>query len=409
MDRKLKLTTACCAAILAAGIASTATADEDRIYASALLQYMFFDDTRPLENDFGTHLALGFPVTEKFVVEVNYLARNVDGSAGGALDQTGYGADAVFFFDRDGKMDPYFVLGVGQQTDDYGTATDDYTTIAVGMGLVDEIDENLAFRADIRAYDGEDFGQSTDIAFGIGLVYYFGEAQRQAAPVAAAAAAPIAVADKDTDGDGVMDSKDTCPGTAAGSKVDAAGCVLPVAAAAVAVVDTDGDGVADTADACPSTPKGVVVLADGCAPDMDSDGVKDPQDKCPGTPAGTKVLADGCPIPTVVKLEGVTFATGSDQLALSSKGTLDLAITKLKENPTVGVEVAGHTDASGNADKNRQLSQRRADAVRKYLLDGGVPESQVTARGYGPDEPIATNDTPEGRAANRRVELRVKQ
>lgn len=406
MESKLKLATACCAALLAAGTASTATADEDRIYASAMLQYMFFDDTRPLENDFGTHLALGFPITDKFVVEVNYLARNVDGSAGGALDQTGYGADAVFFFDRDGKMDPYFVLGVGQQSDDYGTATDDYTTIAVGMGLIDEIDENLAFRADIRAYDGEDFGQSTDIAFGIGLVYYFGEAQRQTAPVAAAA--PIVVADKDTDGDGVMDSKDTCPGTAAGSKVDAAGCVVPVAAAVV-VVDSDGDGVADTADACPNTPKGVAVLADGCAPDMDGDGVKDPQDKCPGTPAGTRVLADGCPIPTVVKLEGVTFATGSDQLALSSKETLDQAIAKLKENPTVNVEVAGHTDATGNADKNRQLSQRRADAVRKYLLDGGVPEAQVSARGYGPDEPIATNDTAEGRASNRRVELRVKQ
>lgn len=407
MDRKLKLATACCAALLAAGTASTATADEDRIYASAMLQYMFFDDSRPLENDFGTHLALGFPVTDKFVVEVNYLARNVDGSSGGALDQSGYGADAVFFFDRDGKMDPYFVLGVGQHTDDYGTATDDYTSIAVGLGLIDEIDENLAFRADIRAYDGEDFGQSTDLAFGIGLVYYFGEAQRQAAPVIAAAA-PVVVADKDSDGDGVMDSKDACPGTAAGSKVDGAGCVAPVVAAA-AIVDTDGDGVADTADACPSTPKGVPVLADGCAPDSDSDGVKDPQDKCPGTPAGTKVLADGCPIPTVVKLEGVTFPSGSDQLALSSKGTLDLAIQKLKENPTVKVEVAGHTDATGNADKNRQLSQRRADSVRKYLLDGGVPEDQVTARGYGPDEPAATNDTPEGRALNRRVELRVKQ
>lgn len=408
MERNHKLATALGLALGATVAAPVAVADEDRIYASTMLQYVFFDDARPVENDFGGHFALGFPITSKFVIEVNYLARNVDGRSGGALDQSGYGADALFFFDRDGAMDPYFLLGAGQHTDDYANGSDDYTSVSVGMGLIDEIDDNLAFRGDIRVYDGEDFGQSTDIAFGIGLVYYFGEAQRQAAPVAAAAAAPVVVADRDSDGDGVMDSKDMCPGTAAGSKVDAAGCLVPVAVVA-AVVDTDGDGVADPSDACPDTPKGVAVMADGCAPDTDGDGVKDPADKCPGTPAGTRVLADGCAVPTVVQLEGVTFETGSDKITAGSKPTLDLAVQKLKENPTVKVEVAGHTDSTGKAESNRVLSQKRADAVRQYLVDGGVAATQVSAKGYGPDEPIANNDTADGRAKNRRVELRVKQ
>lgn len=409
MERKHKLATALGLALGLTLAAPVATADEDRIYASAMLQYMFFDEARPLENDFGTHLALGFPITDMFTLEVTYLARNVDGASGGAMDQSAYSADAVFFFDRDGAMDPYFVLGLGQQTDDYGTGTDDYTSVAVGMGVVDAINENLAFRGDIRIYDNEDFGQSTDIAFGIGLIYYFGEPSRQSAPmVAAAAAAPVVIADKDSDGDGVMDSKDMCPGSAAGSKVDVAGCLIPVVAA-VAVVDSDGDGVADVGDACPSTPAGVAVLADGCAPDTDGDGVKDPMDKCPGTPAGTKVLADGCPIPTVVKLEGVTFETGSDKLTAGSKPKLDLAVTKLNENPTIKVEIAGHTDSTGKAESNRALSQKRAEAVRQYLITGGVAADQVSAKGYGPDEPVASNDTDAGRAANRRVELRVKQ
>lgn len=391
----------------AALLAPLAAADEDRMYGSATLQYVFYDDARPVANDFGFNLAFGIPVTDWINLELEYMTRSADGVPAGTMDQTGYALDGLFFIGgRDGRMDPYFLVGLGTHTDDFGPVDDDYTSISLGFGVIDAITENLAFRGELRLYDGDNAAQTTDVAIGLGLIYYFGDVHRTMAPAMSATI--------DTDGDGVMDNKDQCPGTAAGSRVDALGCVVAAAAAPVVMAapvdpDTDGDGVKDSSDQCPNTPKGVAVMANGCAPDTDGDGVKDPQDECPGTPAGTKVLNNGCPVPVAIKLEGVTFETNSDVITAGSKAKLDEAVATLKANPTVNVEVAGHTDGMGDADKNRALSQRRADAVRKYLVDGGVAADQVTAKGYGEDEPVASNDTAEGRAQNRRVELRVKK
>jgi outer membrane protein OmpA-like peptidoglycan-associated protein len=209
---------------------------------------------------------------------------------------------------------------------------------------------------------------------------------------------------KDADRDGVVDGTDRCPGTPSGDKVDMGGCSLPK--------DTDGDGVTDASDRCPNTPAGETVDATGCPPpkDADMDGVLNTADRCPGTPVGQRVDALGCPVlftgvRRTIVLEGVNFETGSANLTDQSHATLDRVAASLAAYPMLRVEVAGYTDSRGSAAINLRLSQARAAAVRTYLIDKGVPPQQLTSRGFGASNPIASNATTAGRARNRRVEL----
>lgn len=172
--------------------------------------------------------------------------------------------------------------------------------------------------------------------------------------------------------------------------------------------DADGDGVADAADACPGTPSGVAVDARGCPRDSDSDGVADAADACPGTRAGAQVDTRGCeppPAKTLV-LKGVQFLSNSDELTLPSLSVLAEVVESLQDNPDVKVEIGGHTDDRGAARYNLELSQRRAQAVRQFLINRGIDAARLRARGYGETQPIADNATAEGRERNRRVELR---
>jgi OOP family OmpA-OmpF porin len=208
----------------------------------------------------------------------------------------------------------------------------------------------------------------------------------------------------DSDADGVPDSIDQCAGTPAGHAVDPRGCEL----------DADGDNVPDGADRCPDTPAGTAVDADGCTrvSDADGDGVADDKDRCPETAAGTAVGPDGCSAAraagTSMVLEGVTFESGSARLTADSSTALDQVAASLKENAEAQVEIAGYTDNTGSAAVNRRLSLQRAEAVRAYLISKGVEGTRLTARGYGPDAPVGDNSTEQGRAANRRVELKIR-
>ena len=227
---------------------------------------------------------------------------------------------------------------------------------------------------------------------------------------------------RDTDGDGVIDLRDACPATSVGEMVDGRGCSI--------AKDSDGDGVSDVSDRCPNTPMGERVDARGCvivaaapppapapapAPkpdlDRDGDGVPDSRDKCPDTAAGAQADANGCPIlfkgnDRTVTLRGVTFQVWSDELTPRSQQILDDVAEQLIAAPDVRVEIAGHTDAGGARTKNIKLSLDRAQSVRAYLTMRGVAPERMVARGYGPDQPLASNATPAGRAMNRRVELR---
>ncbi len=131
-----------------------------------------------------------------------------------------------------------------------------------------------------------------------------------------------------------------------------------------------------------------------------------PQAKCPNVPAGVMVDKDGCPIQDVVLL-GVNFETNSSNLTAESRPVLDEVAKGLREHHRLKVELQGHTDSTGPAPYNLKLSQRRADSVRDYLVSQGVPESQLTTRGYGETQPVASNATKEGRLQNRRVVMHV--
>lgn len=215
----------------------------------------------------------------------------------------------------------------------------------------------------------------------------------------------------DMDTDGIFDGLDRCPGTQPGVTVDAVGCPS----------DTDGDGVLDDADACPATPTGSEIDARGCriVVDTDGDGVEDQLDRCPNTPNGRTVDVNGCPVLFEVTqgearaqpliLEGVTFRTGSAELTQTSFSVLDQVAVSLIANPTVRIEIVGHTDNTGSRGGNITISMRRADSVRSFLMNKGISAERLVSQGAGPDAPIATNATAEGRARNRRVELRLIQ
>ncbi len=200
----------------------------------------------------------------------------------------------------------------------------------------------------------------------------------------------------DADGDGVVDPQDRCAGTGAGVQVDATGCPM----------DGDRDGVPDAADRCPNTAAGVPVDANGCPRDSDADGVPDASDRCAETAAGVVVDSTGCPAPAPIVLEGVNFLSGSAKLTLDSQGPLNRVVAGLAERPDLRVVIEGHTDNVGNREANIRLSKARADAVRAYLVSKSVAATRLSTVGYGPDQPVASNDTPEGRAQNRRVQLR---
>lgn len=174
--------------------------------------------------------------------------------------------------------------------------------------------------------------------------------------------------------------------------------------------DADQDGIADDDDECPDAigPKS----ANGC-PDSDGDGVADKDDKCPelaGTPEN-----NGCPEvkeedKQILKdaLHGINFETGKAVITEESNEVLDRVVSLMKLNPLFKLEIEGHTDSQGDDAMNMELSQKRANAVKQYLVDKGVDASRLTAKGYGETKPVADNETAEGRAENRRVELKIK-
>lgn len=139
--------------------------------------------------------------------------------------------------------------------------------------------------------------------------------------------------------------------------------------------------------------------------DSDNDGVVDTIDKCPNTAPNAKVDEFGCA--EVFKLNDLRFKTGSAKINTRYVADLNKLVKYLKENPLYSVEIAGHTDSRGSARFNKRLSQRRANAVKNYLISHGIEASRIRAVGYGEEQPIASNKTAEGRRMNRRVEAHI--
>jgi len=168
--------------------------------------------------------------------------------------------------------------------------------------------------------------------------------------------------------------------------------------------DQDHDGIADGKDRCDDTPIGVEVDSDGCAFDRDQDGVKDYEDECPNTMAHAKVKVNGCADFVSFNLY---YAPRVNEITPKSMLVLDKAVGFLKEHPEYKVRITGHTDNIGDDAYNLKLSQDRAADVLKIFNRKGINFKRLEASGKGSAEPIESNDTDEGRALNRRIEVEV--
>jgi outer membrane protein OmpA-like peptidoglycan-associated protein len=207
--------------------------------------------------------------------------------------------------------------------------------------------------------------------------------------------------DPDRDKDGFVNEKDDCPDVVG---VAPHGCP-----------DTDGDSFRDSEDACPEAPG---VAPDGCpVKDTDNDGFLDPDDDCVFEPETKNDYkdGDGCPdeLPPEVEvfqgtIEGIEFDTKKDTIRPVSRPVLDKAVEVLKKFTDIRVNIVGHTDDVGVPEFNLDLSRRRAEAVKKYLVDHGVDASRVTTEGRGMNEPRVPNDSDANRAKNRRIQFEVR-
>lgn len=354
------------------------------------------------DEDFGYGLVFGYKYASPWRGELEYrMGENDidsfdtavgDFDGGGTLETESLMANFWYDFSQGERLRPYVGFGVGMANYELGDADDDVVIGQLGAGVNFHLSPRLVLDAGYRYAMADDPELKYDNAkleteyeaqsLMLGLRYNFFDAQYGV---------------QDEDGDGVIDENDQCPGTPAGVQVDSTGCPL----------DGDNDGVADYLDQCPNTPAGVEVNAEGCALDSDGDGVIDVNDVCPDTPAGTPVMSNGCGEQQSVVLRGVNFELDSAQLTTNAETILDGVTETLNTSPGFDVEIQGHTDSTGSASYNMNLSQNRAQSVKNYLVQGGVDSSRLTARGYGEDMPVASNDTRSGRAENRRVELKV--
>lgn len=433
-------------------------ADISADYGAVLGKYVYPDASRDAAYGAGWHLLYGFPLSrigiqvESLDAEVNafgYLteretSRNNDYGYGG-------GVDLRYPLVNDRNYGLFFLGGIGALAEDIkrDRGISPYFDAGFSLNLWNIFSiPNLSLRTDARYYgtdrkDSSRFNNPAfksksllnDAHFNLGLQLNFAGAGEKQPPGL-----------RDSDGDGVIDTRDECPGTPTGTAIDGHGCPLPV--------DSDGDGIVDEADKCPSTPAGVAVDADGCPaaapphpaaalppPDSDNDGVLDLTDECPGTPAGTPVDTRGCPLPRDLDGDGVlnaddlcpdtppnmkvdssgcvikqtvvfnniNFEPAKDELTNEAKKILDGIAEGLKGQPTMEVEIGGHTDSLGTQSYNLTLSQQRALAVKAYLIGKGISPSRLQAEGYGEFNPIADNNSEAGRAKNRRVEFKINK
>ncbi len=169
-------------------------------------------------------------------------------------------------------------------------------------------------------------------------------------------------------------------------------------------VDSDRDGVYDDRDRCANTPIGIGVDVDGCPVDGDGDGVYDYLDKCPETMRGLTVDAQGCAPPVAAVELQVEFDSGKDEVKPIYRYSLRAFAEYMQSNLRSTAIIEGHTDNVGSARYNLDLSRRRAESVKAYLVEHfRVGAERLTAHGYGMSRPVAANTTESGRRQNRRV------
>ena len=348
-----------CAALLGGlSFANHAMAQEfdDRWYLTGSAGFNLQDDDRTTRNAPFLGLGLGKFISPNWSLdgELNYQNPNFDSNQDQNWSQYGVSLDLRRHFIQEGRgWNPDIVAGLGMQrseeeyvinsVDSPAQRRDNNLAAKLGVGLQTTLDNRVGVRAEV-AYRADFDDQS------------------------------VAAPQEDWFGDVLASVGVVIP---LGPKAEAAAPPAPPAAPSCADLDDDGDGV------------------NNC------------DDKCPGSQAGQTIGPDGCPVPVSIDLKGVNFDFDKSTLRPDAVAILNEAVEILKRYPDLRVEVAGHTDLCGTDVYNQSLSERRANAVKAYLVSKGIEKNRVYTEGKGKKQPVADNKTAEGRAKNRRVEIEV--
>jgi OmpA-OmpF porin, OOP family len=328
------------------------TVSDQPVYGYLLGSYSFVDSAWNADDyGLGGQIGVGIPILDWLSVEGSYFHNSIGTSGGGDFKQNAWGVDFVGQFGDREVMTPYLLFGGGVVRNDVRPNELDDTSplFNVGAGIVGPLQTRwLRYRAETRLMHNDYLNDRTDFRLSLGLEVVLGDFPPEPVPPPPPPPPPV---------ERIVE--------------------VPVP---VPAPDSDGDGVPDSHDRCPDTLPGVKVDGFGCA-------IEERQ---------------------TVELRDVTFEFNSSVLTANGRSVLEPAVKFLLNQPQLRAEVAGHTDSVGSDAYNLRLSRQRAESVRSYLVSRGVAAGQLTAVGYGESRPVASNQTDEGRARNRRVELHIQ-
>jgi OOP family OmpA-OmpF porin len=340
------------ALMLLVGVNTSFAEEVGQWYVGGMGTYIDPDSDRDLDSDFaGLKLVGGRVLSEHWNVEIEASMLDVSGDGGPDTDFTGLVLNGMYLWNRSSKFTPYLLAGAGylDADPDTGSSNEDLQA-QFGPGFLYDFGDsgNWSVRTQLLARwaDDDKESASTDLLLDVGVQYSFGGRTKSSAPRKNA----------------------TAPPPASNEPIAAPAATGVVAAAAL---DTDGDGVPDVIDECPNTVEGARVNDVGCAYEL--------------------------------TLSGTNYGVDAAVLSADGQKALDAVAESLKNFPEVNITIEGYTDSQGSESYNQDLSERRAKSARDYLVRRGVAGTRIQAYGRGEADPVATNDTPEGRAQNRRV------
>jgi OmpA-OmpF porin, OOP family len=379
-------------------------------YLSTMAGAYFFESDDPLKNSAVYTLGVGYSFSERWAGEIvaGYTKTRDGDDENEQIDGYPLRLDVLYSFRPKERLVPHLAVGFGGMLlDDPGGNSDVESVFGYGVGLRYFLGRSMALRADVRhLYVRENLrfekGQGNNhLMANAGVSFQIGGGM-------------IPPPQIDSDGDGVIDAFDRCPGTPLGVPVDVYGCPA----------DSDGDGVPDYRDRCPDTPYGVKVDEHGCpikaevgdSPKIFSPPPNGVQVAPTARPAINRVqgtvaeeISAKAPSPVTEITILIPFAAGQAEIRPESTGELKGALDFVRAHPARLIVVEGHTDSIGGAEANLALSRKRAENVRRYLLqETGLSPERIEIRGYGESRPVGDNATQEGRRQNRRVVIRAE-
>lgn len=358
-------------ALAAHAESSTETGSSYDNYVNFGAFYLDADKSRGADGtSIGYNAGVGHRLNDNLWVEGQFFGDTIEtGQFGTDNYQTGGGVDFHYAFGQRSEFTPFLIVGGGGVYNDIaGTNQDELTPyLNVGVGFTKSIlgFDNLRIRGELRAiYDDFQEGQ-TDFRAGLGLEMGLGSAPvKEPEVVVREVQVPVEkVVIKEVPVERIVIKEVPAPEPE----------VVPVS------VDDDGDGVINE------------------------------RDKCPNTLKGARVDGNGCVVEQTLTIRDITFETDSARLTANAQRLMENVVSFLRSDPSARISISGHTDSVASDAYNMKLSRNRANEVRDYLIGYGIDGSRLDAAGYGESRPVATNDTPEGRELNRRVEFRIQK